>query len=436
MRLRLLPEMLKTLLLLAGSALLAASMCIWIQDISIPRQMAEANERGIPRGNLSDLYPRWLGARELLLRGRDPYHDDITREIQSGYYGRPTDANRPNDPKDQQAFAYPLYVVFVLAPCVGLPFPIVQRGFLWLLVGLTAASVLLWLHVLRWRISRSAKLCWVILVLGCFPALQAFKLQQLTLLVAALIAGCIAAIVDGQFVVAGILFSLASIKPQLVALPAIWLIIWVLGDWPRRRRLFWSGAASMAVLLMGSEALLPGWIREFRAATSAYYRYTGGGQSLLDVALTTTAGGRILSTIVAAVLIVFLWRVRREAEGSAEFQWSLAAVLGTTLVIIPMFAPYNQILLIPCFMLMVKQVCRIWEANRLSRFFLVVTAASIAWPWTATLGLSVALLFLPSATVQRAWWLPFTTTLMIPISLLALIFVSRGPITSERTRSQ
>src|SRR6059058_2995959 len=135
MRLRLLPEMLKTLLLLAGSALLAVSMCIWVQNISIPRQMAEANERGIPRGNLSDLYPRWLGTRELLLRGRDPYRNDITREIQAGYYGRPLDPNRPFDPKDQQAFAYPLYVVFILAPMIAMPFAMVQRIFLLLLIA-------------------------------------------------------------------------------------------------------------------------------------------------------------------------------------------------------------------------------------------------------------------------------------------------------------
>src|SRR3954470_19803305 len=133
MRLRPLPEMLKTLFLLAGSALLAASVWIWVQDITIPRQEAEAREHGIPRGNLSDLYPRWLGARELLLRGRDPYREDITREIQTGYYGRPIDPTRPNDPKDQQAFAYPLYVVWLLAPTIGLPFPLVQMAFLWLL---------------------------------------------------------------------------------------------------------------------------------------------------------------------------------------------------------------------------------------------------------------------------------------------------------------
>ena len=61
--------------------------------------------------DLSDLYPRWLGARELLLHHRDPYSPEVTREIQIGYYGRPLDPSRPQDPRDQQGFAYPAYVV-------------------------------------------------------------------------------------------------------------------------------------------------------------------------------------------------------------------------------------------------------------------------------------------------------------------------------------
>src|SRR5437868_1254768 len=162
-----LPKMLKRLSFIAGAALMAASMWVWVQDITIAHQEKEAAERGIPRGNLSDLYPRWLGTRELLLHGRDPYTADITREIQIGYYGRPIDPSLPNDPKDQQAFAYPLYIVFVLAPTVQLPFPLVQRGFLWVLMAVTAASVLLWLRALQWQISVSAKLVAIILVLGC-----------------------------------------------------------------------------------------------------------------------------------------------------------------------------------------------------------------------------------------------------------------------------
>src|SRR5271167_2581954 len=134
------------------SALLAASMWFYVQRVLIPSERADAAAHERPRGNLSDLYPRWLGARELLLHHRNPYGDDITLEIQKGYYGRALDPARPNDPKDQQGFAYPVYVVFLLAPLIGLPFHAVQILFHCLLLGLTGASVWLWLRALRWRL--------------------------------------------------------------------------------------------------------------------------------------------------------------------------------------------------------------------------------------------------------------------------------------------
>ena len=78
----------------------------------IPHQVVDARQHDQPRGNLSDLYPRWIGAKDLLLYGRDPYGADVSREIQIGYYGRPLDPSRPNDPADEQGFAYPVYVVW------------------------------------------------------------------------------------------------------------------------------------------------------------------------------------------------------------------------------------------------------------------------------------------------------------------------------------
>src|SRR5258705_4466993 len=102
--------------------LCTGSMWFYVQRVLAPHQRAEAATQRWPRGNLSDLYPRSLGARELLLRHRDPYSAELTLEIQSGYYGRPLDPSRPEDPKDQQRFAYPVYVVFLMAPTIGLPF--------------------------------------------------------------------------------------------------------------------------------------------------------------------------------------------------------------------------------------------------------------------------------------------------------------------------
>src|SRR5207245_6893020 len=120
------------------------SMWFFVDRILVGYQIADSAVHDRPRGNLSDLYPRWLGARELLLRGRNPYSPEVTIEIQQGYYGRPLEASRPYDPKDQQGFVYPVYVVLLLAPLIGLPFHTVQIFFYWFLIGLTALSVPLW----------------------------------------------------------------------------------------------------------------------------------------------------------------------------------------------------------------------------------------------------------------------------------------------------
>ena len=198
----------------------AGSAWFFTNHVLVAYEISESAVKGLPRGNLSDLYPRWLGARELLLHGRDPYSREITREIQVGYYGRQVDPTRPHDPKDQQGFAYPLYVVFLLAPTVRLPFREVQLGFRWLLVILTGSSVLLWLRALRWRPSPGIAAAWIVVTLGCFPAIQGLKLQQLSLLVCALLAACAAAVASGALLLAGILLgfviSLFSLDSDLL----------------------------------------------------------------------------------------------------------------------------------------------------------------------------------------------------------------------------
>ncbi len=417
-----------------GALLLSAAMWIWVQAIAVPHQEAESAERGAPRGNLSDLYPRWLGARELLLHHRDPYSPDIAREIQIGYYGRPLDPTRPNDPKDQQGFAYPIYVVLMLAPTVTLPFSTVHRIFFWLLAMLTAMSVPLWLRTIRWRISGIAIFVWILLSLSCFPAIQGLKLQQLTVLVAALIAASMFALARRRFALAGALLALATIKPQLVFLLILWLCIWALGNWRERQRVLWSLAITMVVLVVAGEFLLPGWIMEFRTAMKEYYRYTGGGNSVLDVVF-SPMWGRITSVLLVGMALIFAWRDRRDSEKSPAFQWSLCFILATTLLVIPMFAPYNQLLLLSGAMMAVRARRELWQKSRLSRFFCSVTALSVGWPFFAAACLVVALAFLPGPTVQKAWGLPFYPSFAIPMMVYGLLLVSRS-VLIDQARSE
>src|SRR6476469_7246384 len=95
-------------LLLPAAMLLAASMYCFFYTVVSPAQQAEAAAKNSTSGNLSDLYPRWLGTRELLLNGRDPYSAELTAEFQKGVWGRAIDPRNPNDPHDETRFAYPL----------------------------------------------------------------------------------------------------------------------------------------------------------------------------------------------------------------------------------------------------------------------------------------------------------------------------------------
>ncbi len=411
--------------------LLAASMWMYVQRVLIPHQRVDAAVKGTPRGNLSDLYPRWLGARELLLHGRDPYGGDVTREIQAGYYGRELDAARLNDPKDQQGFAYPVYVVFLLAPLVKLPFPAVQQAFSWVLAFLTGCSVLLWCGTFRYRYSAIAKLSWIGLTLGCFPAIQGLKLQQLSLIVAFLISCCVYAVFRRRLVAAGVLLALATIKPQLVALLVFALIVWVFGNWRQRQKLLWAFLAALTVLVAAGQFVLPGWIGEFRAAMSSYYRYTGGGKSVLEVLLTPGVG-RIVSGVVIATLLLLVWRLRRFDERRPEFSYLISMTLSSTLLVIPMFAPYNQLLLLPALVLLVPITRDLWVKNIWSRGLVSIAALSIAWPFFAGAALTVASVVIPVAQVQSQWALPLYTNFAIPIAVWAVLLTSKSLVLREK----
>jgi hypothetical protein len=406
----------------ALAVLASASTWFYVNRILRPQQIAEAATHSRPRGNLSDLYPRWLGARELLLHRRNPYSAEITREIQQGYYGRPLDPALPNDPRDQQGFAYPAYVVFLLAPTVGLPFDAVQAGFRWLLVGMAAGSILLWFSVLRWKPSVATAAIFIALMLGWLPMVQGIKLQQITLLVAGLLAACGACLAGGWLLVAGGLLALATIKPQLTWPVVLWLLFWAASDWRSRRRFMFGFGLVTLILLGGAQLLLPGWLRMFIEAIRQYHHYTQN-QSVLAV-LFGSIIGRILEATSVILCALCIWPVRKEPSLNPAFGRAFALVLALTVLIVPMFAPYNQVLLAPAILaLLMSEVAHepILPAIRLAR---LVGGVLLVWPWIATVGLSLAYVWLTPAVRERVWPMPFYSNFMVPVFLFGLALLN------------
>jgi hypothetical protein len=422
-------------------ALLAAtSMWFYVDRILVGHQVAEAAAHDRPRGNLSDLYPRWLGARELFLHQRNPYSDEVALEIQKGYYGRALDPARTEDPKDRQGFAYPVYVVFLLAPLIGFSFHSVQLFFYWLLIALTAAMVPLWLRALGWRPPPVALAIAIALTLGCVPAVQGIKLQQLSLLVAALLAGSAACVASGYFLWGGAILALATIKPQLAWPMVLWLLCSAMSDWKARRRLVFGFATVMGALLIASEWVLPGWIKMFLEAIRQYHQYTHN-ESVLDQLVNWALGGyggQILGAIACFVSALLLWNLRREGPGSAGFAGALAVVMTLTVLVVPMYAPYNQVLLMPAILFLARehflardQTALLAESRSGGPLFWAAGLA-LAWQWIASLGLS-AMWFVSHDAALSGWKAPFYATFALPVLIFAAaVLAARNPRSALR----
>jgi hypothetical protein len=412
----------KPLSLLLAAVFVASSVWLFAQRM-VRHQIANEMAQNRPRGNLSDLYPRWLGARELLLRGRDPYGVSVTREIQQGFYGRPLDPAQPADPKDQEGFVYPVYIVFFLAPTIHLPFQVVQKGAFWVLLGLTIAIVPFWLRVMRWRLQWWAGTIAVILTIGSLPVMQGLKLQQMTLLVLTLVVAAMALVVSGHPVPAGVLLAFSTIKPQLVWLLLFWLILWTLADFRRRYRWVASFLLTMTVLVAGSEWYLPHWIPRFLQAVQEYRAYTEA-TSMLDK-MVPAPWGWLLAMLTIVATVQRCWQNRKFAQDTPEFAATTSLVLAVTVVVTVAsnYALYNQVLLLPAVLLVIRKRHEIWAKNRSSRVMLSLSAIFLIWPWLTNIVLAGLSYILPLEVIDRAWPVPFWTVLPLPVTVAGTVLL-------------
>lgn len=126
----------------------------------------------------------------------------------------------------------------------------------------------------------------------------------------------------------------------------------------------------------------------------------------------------MVSLAALLLLIVVAWRLRRAEVKSCEFSLLLATVLAVTLIVIPMFAPYNQLLLLPAVLLVVRHWRELWDMGALSKAACVLTVAIVGWPWLGALGLTLASFGMTAEAVEQGWAIPLYTSLGIPFVLI------------------
>ena len=418
-------------LLIIASVIVAAGLWYWAVAIYAPANTLTAKSAGRPIGSNSDLYARWYGTHELLLHGRNPYSPEVTREIQMGFYGRALDPANEKDPKQKEGLAYPLYVVFLMAPFAHVPFAMAQRIFRWLLLGVIAASIPLWAHAIGARLRSITLIAAMILAIGSYPAVMEFYQQNLAAIVIFLIAAAVASVMRGWLLLAGFLLALATIKPEIAGLMTLWLLFWSMAKVRERGKLALSFGVTLAMLTLSAELVLPHWVGHFLKSLK---EYAGSETDPSILRVIFPAWLAAIASAALAILIAFqVWRTRASAAGSQPFGWTSALIGSSTLVLIPKIAAYNQLLLIPALLMLVDNWREISRSGRIVRSLTKATVACQLWQWMAALALTAASAVVPVALIRRAAPLPLATLLAFPaltaLAVLAVILKQRGKTT-------
>jgi hypothetical protein len=221
-------------------------------------------------------------------------------------------------------------------------------------------------------------------------------------------------------ILAGFVLAWATIKPQLVWLLLLWLMIWTLADWRRRYRWAVSFLVTMAVLFVASEWYLPHWIPRFLQAVREYQNYTDP-VSVLDKLI--PAPWSWLARILAlAATVHFAWKNRRLTPDAPAFAATVSLALAVTATVIPSYALYNQAMLLPALLILVRERHLIWHRNRLSRLLLSLAVMLLLWPWLASIALAGFSLVRPLEPIGGIWAiLPFLTALPTPVGVAGLM---------------
>jgi hypothetical protein len=367
-----------------------------------------------------DFHPRWIGTRALL-QGQNPYSQEVTQEIQRQLYGR---LARPDE--DQLAFAYPLYLVYLMIPYALLPCAWAEAAWFSSLEFALVSTILLLRRIYDWEMSPWLLALTIAWAFAFYPVTWGLILGQVAIFVTFFMALALWALRAGRDYLAGFFLAFSTLKPQMAFLLVVAVILWAV----RLRR--WRLVASLffSTALLGGSVMLfvPTWPLDFWRAQGAYSRYTFFAppiQVLADACCGTALGGILSVTITLLLLAYLFWSWWHCRDRGNTLYWTVGLTISVTSLIAPRTTIVNQVaMILPlCFIFQFlhgRPRCG-WGVAVLAEFLVV----AVLWLMNIVLHAAVT----PTAERPFYFYEHQVMSPLLPVVLTALFWLLKRPLT-------
>lgn len=318
-----------------------------------------------PGGN--DFLVHWVGTRALVVDGLNPYSDEVALRIQTLAYGRPAEPG-----EHELRVAYPLYSVIVFLPFALIGDFTVARA-VWMTVleaGLLLLTVLS-IRLARWKISPWLLAVLLIFALFWYHGLRPLINGNVVVLVALGLVGGFLALRAGADELAGVLFALTTIKPQVVVLVLLFVVLW--GMSTGRWRLIGWLVGTVALLAASASLLVPAWPVDNLREIMRYPSYNPPGTPRAAfIEWWPAFGSRVgwALTGVMALVLLLEWGLNRKSEFRG-FLWTAYLTLVISQWIGIQTDPGNFVVLLPVLILVLALLDERWRIG--GRVFMAVS---------------------------------------------------------------
>jgi hypothetical protein len=359
----------------------------------------------------NDFFVRWLGGREYLLHGTNPFDKSVAEKAQMAMFGR---LAQPGD-KDEAFFAYPLYTLYFFWPLSLLPYAWAQAIWMTLLQFLLLAVVVLSIRLAGWQPPTWLLVVTILWGIFFYNGARAIILGQFSVLVGLALLLALWALDNEHDIWAGVLLSVTTIKPQMVFLIILFLLLWLLVQ--RRWRVIMSFGVSLLVLVTSSMVLIPTWPLDFVKNAIAYSDYVAFGtplENLLHFLLPATIAAPLtvgLSILCIVAILPGWWFALQGRTGA--YTWAVMTTFIVGSLITFRSATTNQVILyLPLFFFFQRLLFRraklaiVAIEMGLAVFMWGVFVITLAGNWEHVMmhGLLPALLLILYAVDRRALW--------------------------------